>query len=552
MHNNMTDFGPAVKIAAIFILAVFFMAAPFILPASSDAGEIKCITVKSKISVDGSMAREVVSPSAPELLKFARSEFLGDFPDIKEETGPDGLVKMTKNFTDLEECVGVLMVQKDLYFTDRYQVRQSLPLYPDEKVMKDIKVRFEFELPNGVIKILKDRKMQSRQFGSVAVNEFTLDHAGNMDLYYQFNNYKPISAVLLTAFLIFIAARMTRRLNFILIPVLAVLIAFVFAAAVIVIIGESPVSAMGAMYEGVFGSRTNFLNMLLASTPLIFTGLAVAFAFNCGLFNIGGEGQVMIGGFAAALVGMAGLKFSINPVVHVIMAIFAAGLAAGLYSLIAGWFRAKFHVHEVISTIMLNYIAYTLLGFLVVHPWFKENGPNPQTPEIAHSAFLPAFFARHDFNYGFILALVMAVFMWFILYRTSFGFNIRSVGLNEKAAEYSGINISKNIMLAMFISGMLAGLAGSERVMGLFHKYNSTAFVGYGFDGIAVSLLVNNNPLGIILSALLFGFLKTGGSYMNREIGVPVELVVIVQAVIIFFIAADKIVRNMLNVKESR
>ncbi len=552
MHNNVTSFKAAVKITVIFLLAFVFTVAPFIGINYSGAAEAKWIAVKSKISADGSMTREVKSPSAPELLKFAKAEFLGDFANIKEETDPSGLVKMTRNFTDLEECVGVLMVQKDLFFTDRYQIRQSLPLYPDEKVMKDIKVRFEFELPNGVIKILKDRKIQSRQFGSVAVNEFTLDHAGNMDLYYQFNNYKPIAVVLLAAFLIFIAARMTRRFNFILIPVLAVLIAFVFAALVIIVIGESPVSAMGAMYEGVFASRTNFLNMLLASTPLIFTGLAVSFAFNCGLFNIGGEGQVMIGGFAAALVGMAGLKFSINPVVHIFLAIFAAGLAAGLYSLIAGWFRAKFHVHEVISTIMLNYIAYTLLGFLVVHPWFKENGPNPQTPEIAHSAFLPAFFARHDFNYGFILALLMAVLMWFILYKTSFGFNIRSVGLNEKAAEYSGINISKNIMLAMFISGMLAGLAGSERVMGLFHKYNSTAFVGYGFDGIAVSLLVNNNPLGIILSALLFGFLKTGGSYMNREIGVPVELVVIVQAVIIFFIAADKIVRNMLNVKESR
>jgi len=552
MHNNVTSFKAAVKITVIFIIAFFFTAAPFIGMNYSGAAETKMIAVKSKISSDGSMTREVKSPSAPELLKFSKAEFLGDFADIKEETDPSGLVKMTRNFTDLEECVGVLMVQKDLFFTDRYQIRQSLPLYPDEKVMKDIKVRFEFELPNGVIKILKDRKIQSRQFGSVAVNEFTLDHAGNMDLYYQFNNYKPIAVVLLAAFLIFIAARMTRRFNFILIPVLAVLIAFVFAALVIIVIGESPVSAMGAMYEGVFASRTNFLNMLLASTPLIFTGLAVSFAFNCGLFNIGGEGQVMIGGFAAALDGMAGLKFSINPLVHIFLAIFAAGLAAGLYSLIAGWFRAKFHVHEVISTIMLNYIAYTLLGFLVVHPWFKENGPNPQTPEIAHSAFLPAFFARHDFNYGFILALLMAVLMWFILYKTSFGFNIRSVGLNEKAAEYSGINISKNIMLAMFISGMLAGLAGSERVMGLFHKYNSTAFVGYGFDGIAVSLLVNNNPLGIILSALLFGFLKTGGSYMNREIGVPVELVVIVQAVIIFFIAADKIVRNMLNVKESR
>jgi len=532
------------------ILSAFLIFAGALMPSESFAqssGEIVFV-VRSKINSDGAMLREVISPASPADVNFARAEFLSDrTSEITEEKTPDGKVRLTQNFRDLEDCIGVLMVQKDLYFAERFQVRQSIPQYFDEKVMASVKARFEFEIPSGVVKVQKDKKTQPRQFGVSTVNEFKLDRPGNMDVFYQYNNVVLISLVVLIVVLLFALAKIWRAYSFLLVPVLAVVISFIFAGIVIYVIGESPVSAMGAIFAGVFSSQTNVFNMLLAATPLIFTGLGVAFAFNCGLFNIGGEGQVMVGGFFAA---WAGYALSLPPLLHIVVCFIVAGIAAGLYSVIAGWMRAKFHVHEVISTIMLNYIAYSTLGFLVLQPYFKENGPNPQTNEIASSAFLPTFIPRHDLNYGFVIALLTAIVIWFILYRTSFGFNIRSVGFNEKAAEYSGVNISRSIMMTMFISGLLCGFGGTERVIGSLHKFNSTGFVGYGIDGIAVALLASNNPLAIIISALLFGFLKSGGAYMNREIGVPVELVVIVQAVIIFFIAADKIVRNMLKIRE--
>ncbi|MEZ7890730.1 MAG: ABC transporter permease [Candidatus Wallbacteria bacterium] len=508
------------------------------------------IKVKSTISQDGSMYREVITPSNPEINNFAKIEFLGDATsEIKTETLADGTIKLSRTFQDLEDCVGVLMVQKDLYFSERFQVRQSIPQYFDEKIMKNIKAQFEFNMPENIIKVQKDRKqMRGQIIGPMTIKEFALDRAGNMDIFYQYPNYKPILAVLAIVLILFITAKFVKSFNFILVPVLAVIIAFIFAALVVYFIGESPISAMGAMYSGVFSSKTNFFNMLLAATPLIFTGLAVAVSFNCNLFNIGGESQLMVGAFVAAWIGY---NFQLPAFIHIPFAFIGAGLAAGLYAMIAGWLRARFQVHEVISTIMLNYIAYTGLGYLVLLPYFKEEGPNPQTHEILNSAMLPVFSHGHDLNYGFIFAILTALVVWFILYKTVIGFNIRSVGFNEKAAEYGGINISRCIISTMFISGLLAGFGGTERVLGLFDKYNSTAFIGYGFDGIAVSLLVNNNPLGIIISSLLFGFLKCGGSYMNREIGVPVELVVIVQAVIIFFIAADKIVKNMLKLKDA-
>lgn len=540
-----------VKLIYLFIIfsaAATSLAALFpAVAAAQGSGEIVFV-VRSKIQDDGVMLREVTAPADPANLAFARTEFLGETTaEVAEEKLADGRIKLARRFRDLEDCVGVLMVQKDLYFAERFQVRQSVPQYFDEKAMDRARARFEFELPSGVVKVQKDKKIQPRQFGAMTVNEFKLDRPGNMDVFYQDNNTVLISLAIVLVLLLVALAKIWRAYSFILVPVLAVVISFICAGVVIYVIGESPVSALGAIFAGAFSSQTNFFNMLFAATPLIFTGLAVAFAFNCGLFNIGGEGQVMVGGFFAA---WAGYALSLPPALHIPVCFAAAGIAAGLYAAIAGWMRAKFHVHEVISTIMLNYISYATLGFLVLQPYFKENGPNPQTREIAGSAFLPTFFPRHDLNYGFIIAILTAFVIWFVLYRTSFGFNIRAVGFNEKAAEYSGVNIQRSIVMAMLISGLLAGFGGTERVLGSLHKYNGTGFVGYGIDGIAVALLVNNNPLAIIVSALLFGFLKSGGAYMNREIGVPVELVVIVQAVIIFFIAADKIVRNMLKIRE--
>lgn len=544
----------------MFILTALFLpaaAAPAILQdthSSGDGGNKILIVVKSKINAEGGMYREATVAAGEEMIRFAKSEFFGEtapqgYPDnyIAAETLENGMVKLSANFQDAEDCAGVLVVEKDLYFATRYQIKQSIPQYTERAIMDNVSARFEFELPASIIKIQRDKKNLNRQYGVLTVNEFVLNARSNMDLFYQFNNYGPVSMIFILLAAIFTAAKLSRRFDYILLPLLAISIAFLFAAIVILAIGESPFSALGAIAKGAFGSRTAFLNLLLAATPLIFTGLAVAVAFNCGLFNIGGESQLMVGAFTAAAFGY---YLNVNAFIHVPLVLIAAALAGGLFASIAGWLKTRFEIHEVISTIMLNYSAYALLGYLVLLPCFKENGPNPQTKEILSTALLAPFFHRHNLNYGLILALAAAFFIWFLLYKTTAGFNIRAVGLNAAAAEYSGAGVYKMTIFTMFVSGALAGLGGAERVMGVFSKYNSTAFVGYGFDGIAVALLVNNNPIGVIFSALLFGFLKTGGAFMNREIGVPVELVIIIQAVIIFFMAADKIVKNILKIKE--
>ncbi|HPG57359.1 MAG TPA: ABC transporter permease [Candidatus Wallbacteria bacterium] len=539
-------------LAAAPFLCLFIQARP--LSAQTNAAGKTVITVKSKISAEGAMHREVITPGDAKTVEFSIREFFGENlrpgtgeNSVLEEKIDNGLVKLSKNFEDAEECAGILMVEKDFYFTARQQIKQSIPQYYDREIMDSVIARFEFELPSPVIKIQRDKKNLSRQFGSFTVNEFVLNAQSNMDLFYQFNNIWPVSAVFIIFAAIFAAAKFSRRLDFILLPLLAIAIAFLFAAIVILAIGESPFAALGAIVTGAFGSKTAALNLLLSATPLIFTGLAVAFAFNCGLFNIGGESQLMIGAFAAAAFGY---YINVSSFVHVPLVILAAVISAGLFAAIAGWLKTRFDIHEVISTIMLNYAAYALLGYLVLLPCFKENGPNPQTKQILSSAVLAPFFHRHALNYGLIIAILAALFIWLLLYKTTTGFNIRAVGLNAAAAEYSGVSVSKMMIFAMFVSGALAGLGGAERVMGVFSKYNSTAFVGYGFDGIAVALLVNNNPIGVIFSALLFGFLKTGGAFMNREIGIPVELVIIIQAVIIFFMAADRIVKNILKLKD--
>lgn len=556
----LNKFNISTLTALLCVLTAAVIAGAFLLApggeASAQAGAADkiLISVRSKITAEGGMHREVTVSDDAKIIEFAKNEFFGESYPL--ETGENcvaagktetGLMRLSKDFEDAEECAGVLVVEKDLYFTTRMQIKQSVPVFFDKNTMDKAAVRFEFELPASVIKIQRDKKNLARQFGSFTTNEFALNAQANVDLFYQFNNYGPISLVIMILAAVFGAAKINRRFDFVLIPLLAIAIAFIFAGIVILAIGESPFAALGAIFKGAFGSQTAALNMLLAATPLIFTGLAVAFAFNCGLFNIGGESQLMVGAFAAAV---CGYYLELSPYIHIPLVIIAAALAAGLFAAIAGWLKERFEIHEVISTIMLNYTAYSLLGYMVLMPCFKESGPNPQTKEILSSAILAPFFHRHALNYGLIIAILAAVFIWFLLYRTTTGFNIRAVGLNPAAAEYSGVSVSKMIVFSMFVSGALAGLGGAERVMGVFHKYNSTAFVGYGFDGIAVALLVNNNPIGVIFSAVLFGFLKTGGAFMNREIGIPVELVIIIQAVIIFFMAADKIVKNLLKLKE--
>ncbi|AGB40712.1 ABC-type uncharacterized transport system, permease component [Halobacteroides halobius DSM 5150] len=330
-----------------------------------------------------------------------------------------------------------------------------------------------------------------------------------------------------------------------LIPLLAIVSSFIIGAIILLSSGYDPVATYMSLFQGAFGSLNSVANTLLQATPLIFTGLAVAIAFRAGLFNIGGEGQLLVGGLAAAWVGTwEGMPM----VIHLPLTITVAMLAGALWIAIPAVLKAKLGVHEVITTIMFNYIAYSFTAYYSLKVLAKPG--NIQTPNIEPSAYLWRFSNIIDMysylNLGFIIALVVIGIIYYLLWKTTIGYEIRAVGINPNAAEYGGINSTKNIILALLISGALAGLGGAERALGLFHNYRSGFSAGYGFTGIAVALLGRNHPVGVFLAALLFGALANGRTYMNMMAGVPVDLVNILQAVIILFVAADLLFRRLL------
>ena len=330
------------------------------------------------------------------------------------------------------------------------------------------------------------------------------------------------------------------------IPLLAIFSSFVIGTIVLLATGYDPVSTYGALLKGAFGGLNSISDTLLAATPLIFTGLAVAFAFRCGLFNIGAEGQILVAGLTAAWVGTwTGLPLF----VHIPLTLIAAALSGALWIFIPAFLKAKLGVHEVITTIMFNYIAFNFTAYFNLKVLAQPG--QIQTPDIQSSAHLWRFsnlIDMHSYlNIGFILALLAAFFIYYLLWKTTIGYEIRAVGNNSDAAEYGGIDSTKMILLALLISGALAGLGGAERTMGLYRNFRNGFSPGYGFTGIAVALLGRNHPLGVILAAILFGALTNGRNYMNMLAGVPVDLVTILQSIIILFVASDLLFRRILH-----
>ncbi|OWZ84778.1 ABC transporter permease [Natranaerobius trueperi] len=333
---------------------------------------------------------------------------------------------------------------------------------------------------------------------------------------------------------------------------LSIITAMIVGSLFILIAGESPITAYQALFEGSFGSFDYFLNTLWRSTPLILTGLAVAFSFRAGLFNIGAEGQLIIGGFAAAMVGY--VFTDLPTIIHLPVSVLAGMVAGGLWAGIPGLLKAKRGVHEVIVTIMLNHIAISVAidyginnfrdGGRQATPYVQETAELFNFNQLGEHSILQHFppvdiFAAPAINLhlGFIFALIAAVILWYIMWKTTLGYEIRAVGFNSSAAEYGGVNVAKNIILAMVISGAVAGLAGASEALGTHRSFISGMDAGHGFTGIAVALLGRNHPIGVILGGLLFGALAQGGLHMQFA-GVPQEIVTIIQALVIFFIAS--------------
>lgn len=314
----------------------------------------------------------------------------------------------------------------------------------------------------------------------------------------------------------------------------------------------SPAQIVAALQSGdaaqIRQAFNPILESLVASTPYIFAGLAVALGFRAGLFNIGAEGQIFIGAIFAAFVGYS--ITGLPAIIHIPLALLAGALGGAIWGFIPGWLKAKTGGHEVINTIMMNYIAFRLSDWLLKGPMRRPGTLNPITPMIQESAELPRFFAEPiRFHVGFFIALAVAWLVYWLLFRTTWGFELRTVGFNPRAGRYAGMSITRAIILAMALSGALAGLAGTNEVLGLNHNLAMAFSSGYGFDAIAIALLGGSHPVGVVLAALLFGTLRTGALRMEVVAGIPIDIVAILQAAILAFIAAPAIIRTIYRLK---
>ncbi|MGQ9494307.1 MAG: ABC transporter permease [Anaerolineae bacterium] len=289
---------------------------------------------------------------------------------------------------------------------------------------------------------------------------------------------------------------------------------------------------------------------LVAATPYIFGGLAVALGFQCGLFNIGAEGQLGIGALAAAWIGYS--MTNLPALVHLPLAILAGALGGAIWAAIPGYLKAKTGAHEVVNTIMMNWISFRLSDWLLNGP-MKAPGYRPVTPNIEPTAALPRLFpAPIRFHAGFFLALIVAGIVYWFLFKTTLGFEIRTVGANPDAARYAGMSITRNVILAMVLSGALAGLAGASQVLGVDHWVGQGFTAGYGFDSIALALLGKSHPLGVVLASLLFGTLRSGATRMQSLAGIPIDIISIIQGLVIIFVAAPAIIRWLYRIRIER
>lgn len=315
----------------------------------------------------------------------------------------------------------------------------------------------------------------------------------------------------------------------------ASLIGLLFGALLILMSGKQPLMAYAALLQGALGSVYGITETLLSTTPLIFAGLAVAFAFYCGLFNIGVEGQLVIGGLVAGWAGFA--LAGLPPILHVPLALALGVLGGAGWGAIAGVLKAWRGVHEVISTIMLNYIAFLLTSYMVSpNGPLKAEGQLPATPFVLESARLHSLIPDTRFSGGIFVALAAASVVGYLLWGTRLGYRIRAVGKNPAAAEFGGISSRRQIVITMAISGGLAGLAGAVEVLGLHYRFYSAFSPGYGFDAIAIALLGQLNPVGIIAASLLFGILRAGSVEMQQSAGVSRDIIFAISGAIILFI----------------
>ena len=346
---------------------------------------------------------------------------------------------------------------------------------------------------------------------------------------------------------------------------IAIVCGFLVAAVVLAAAGYNPWQAFGALFSGMFARPKYVSNVLIKAAPIILTGLSVAFAYKTSLFNIGAEGQYIV---SAIVVTILGIRLNL-PAPLLIPVLLAAGmLAGGVWGGLVGLLKAKYGIHEVITSIMLNWIAFYLSNYIVNLPAFhqpdstgtypiRESGyimllPNwKRSPQgmaaLSRIPWLREVMMRTDVNFGILIAVYMAVLVGFVLYRTAKGFELRAVGFNRDAAQFAGIDVGRSLLESMLISGALSGLAGCVAIMGAAPHNISTlaAFENNGFNGLSVAFIAGGSPVGCIFAGLLFGGFLYGGQTVQADVGAPSEIINIMMGTIVFFMALSKLISTL-------
>ncbi len=328
----------------------------------------------------------------------------------------------------------------------------------------------------------------------------------------------------------------------VLIPIAAVLVTFALTSVLVIISGANPLEAFRYFLIEPLASRTSALEVLVKSTPLLFTGAAVAFAFSAGYWNIGAEGQLYAGAMAVAGLGLVvgGL-----PPVLAILILIVGGFTAGMaWALVPALLKVHLSVDEVVTTLLLNSVVLYLVSFLLNGPWRSPLSGWPQSPEIAASAVLPKLVPRSRLHLGFLLGVLMIFILWFVLTRTALGLRMRASGLGQDAARFAGVKVERTMLTAALVSGGIAGLAGVSEVAGIHFHLIEAISPGYGYTGIIVATLGGLNAFGVGLAALFIGLLSTGAQTVSRALGVPIYLGDVVQATLLLVTLAMFLLMN--------
>ena len=322
---------------------------------------------------------------------------------------------------------------------------------------------------------------------------------------------------------------------------IALIVVFGVGSIAMLLAHVSPIDGFSALFDGAFGTTSEFAETLVSATALLFPALGIALAFRAGLFNIGAEGQLILGGLAA---GIAGVFVPGPPVVSIVVTLLAGALAGGLWGGIAGFLKARFGANEVIATLMLNVVAALFANYVVNGPWHFATATEGETPLLARSAWLPTIVPDTRLTIAFVIALLLALVLRFVFTRTVFGFELRAAGEAPEAARRSGIDLSRMALLALTLSGAIAGIGDATLVTGVLHRFNTGLSPGYGFVAIAVALVGNLEPLWIAVAAFAFGILQNGALSMQAEANVPRDIVNVVEGLVIIALAGRRYVAS--------